>query len=281
VRQKEQKPKRPSGTKDKVWLPSLLFVLAFALAGWGIHALIGSLIPLWTLLGFSIVYSLEKWLNYPTIRHKNAGRIYRLILNLSVLSLLGLLIRSGILLFTQRFMQSPLVGSLVFVLELGVFIWLCTVISKNRWRQPSMKLTVLPLIGLFLIFSFAGVQPFADYMGAALDKIRIVWPDRPTPWTVILVLIVVGVIALTVDTIRRRRSPLRIGLTIIAVITTFLAVVGLFYYISPTLFITMMSSLPPSIQNAMFVDFLLRGGTGFWIFAIVSGVLWYVISRIR
>jgi hypothetical protein len=272
--------KKLSNIKNKKWLLSLLFVFALSLAGWGIKVLIGSFIPLWLLLGFSVIYSIEKWLSYYTMKHKIVERIYKLILNLSVLSLLGLLIWSGVLLFTQQFMQSPLIGSLVLLGELVVFIWLCRIVSKNSWRQPSMKLTVISLICLFLIFSFAGVQPMADYKDMAIDKIRMIWPEHPTPLTVILVLVAIGFIVLLVDTIRRRRSPLRIVLTVIAVITTFLALVGLFYYISPTLFIRMMSFLPTSIQEAMLMDFLLRG-TGFWIFAIVSGILWFIIGSIR
>jgi hypothetical protein len=143
-----------------------------------------------------------------------------------------------------------------------------------------MKLTVLSLICLFLIFAFAGVQPMADYKDVAIGKIQMIWPEHPTLFRVILVLFAIGLVGLLVDTIRRRRSALRIVLTVIAVITTFLAFVGLFYYISPTLFIKMMSFLPASIQEAMLIDFLLRG-TGFWLFAIVSAVLWYIISRIR
>jgi hypothetical protein len=273
--------KKLSNIKNKKWLLSLLFVCVLSVAGWGIHVLIGSFIPFWLLLGFSVIYSIEKWLSYPTIRYKTAGMIYRLILNLSLLALLGLLSWSGVLLFTQQFMQSPLVGSLLFMLELAVFIWLCMVVSKNSWRQPSMKLTVFSLICLFLIFAFAGVQPMTDYKNVAIDKIRMIWLEHPTPLTVILILVALGFIILLVDTIRRRRSPLRIVLTVIAVITTFFAILGLFYYISPTLFIRLMSFLPASIQEAMFWDFLLRGGTGFWIFAIVSGILWYIISRIR
>jgi hypothetical protein len=273
--------KKLSNIKNKKWLLSLLFVFALSLVGWGIKVLIGSFIPLWLLIGFSIIYSIEKWLSYPTIRYKTVGMIYRLILNLSVLSLLGLLIWSGVLLFTQQFMQSPLIGSLLFVFEFAVFIWLCRVISKNSWRQPSMKLTVIFLVCLFLIFSFAGVQPMTDYKDVAVSKIRMIWPEHPTPLTVILVLVAIGLIALLVDTIRRGRSLLRIVLTVVAVITTFFALLGLFYYISPTLFIRLMSFLPASIQEAMFWDFLLRGGTGFWIFVIVSGILWYIISRIR
>jgi hypothetical protein len=68
-------------------------------------------------------------------------------------------------------MQNPLVGSLVFVFEFAVFIWLCRVASKNSWRQPRMKLTVLSVIGLFLVFSFAGVQPLSAYENSVFNPL--------------------------------------------------------------------------------------------------------------
>lgn len=153
------------------WLIALLFMVALSVAGLVASKFARSFIPFWLLFGFSVFYSIGKWFSYYTVKHKIVGRVYRLILNLSVLSLLGLLIWSGISLFTQQFMQSPLIGSLVFIAELGVFIWLCRVVSKNSWRQPSMKLTVVSLICLFLIFSFAGVQPFSGYKDEAIGKI--------------------------------------------------------------------------------------------------------------
>jgi len=158
-------------SNNKKWLFSLLLIFALSLVGWGIGVLIGSFIPLWLLLGFSVIYSIEKWLSYYTRKHKIVGKIYRVILNLSILSLFGLLIWSGFSLFTQQFMQNPLVGSIVFLAELVIFIWLCRVVAKNSWRQPSMKLTVFSLICLFLIFSFAGVQPMADYKDEVLGKV--------------------------------------------------------------------------------------------------------------
>ena len=163
--------KKLSNIKNKKGVLSLLFVLALSLAGWGISVLICSFIPLWLLLGFSIIFSIEKWLSYYTRKYKIVGKIYRLILNLSALSLLGLLIWSGVSLFTQQFMQSPLIGSLLFLLELAVFIWLCRIVSRNSWRRPSMKLTVACLICIFVVFSFAGVQPFSNYKDEAVEKI--------------------------------------------------------------------------------------------------------------
>lgn len=157
--------------KSKNILFAVILIFVLALAGFGISTLVSSRIPLWLLLGFSVIFSIEKWFNYYTRKYKIVGRIYRLILNLSLLSLLGLLIWSGFSLFTQQFMQSPLVGSLLFLVELVFFIWLFRVISKNSWRQPSMKLTVFSLICLFLIFSFAGVQPIAGYKDKAISTV--------------------------------------------------------------------------------------------------------------
>jgi hypothetical protein len=153
------------------WLKALLVVTALSAIGLVTSRFVESFIPLWLLLGVSIFYCVERWSDYYTRKHKIVGRVYRLILNLALLSLLGLLIWSGVLLFTQRFMQSPLVGSLVFVFEFAVFIWLCRVVSRNSWRQPSMKLTVFSAISLLLIFSFAGVQPLSTYKDSLVDSI--------------------------------------------------------------------------------------------------------------
>ncbi len=175
--------KKLSKNVNKNWLLSLLLVLTLSLVGWGISALISSFIPFWSLLGFSVIFSIEKWLSYYTRKYKVVGRIYRLILNFSVLSLLGLLIWSSVLLFTHQFMQSPLIGSLLFIAELGVFIWLCRVVSKNSWRQPSMKLTVFSLICLFLIFSFAGVQPLSAYKDSLFNSISTYFRSANQPAT--------------------------------------------------------------------------------------------------
>ena len=157
-------------SNNKILL-SILFIVALTLSGWGISALIGTFIPFWLLLGFSVFYSIEKWLSYYTRKYKTIGKIYRLILNLSTLSLLGLIIWSGILLFSQQFLQSPLGGSLVFISEIVIFIWLCRVVRRNSWRQPSMKITVLAVICTLVIFTFAGVQPMSGYKDEAIAKI--------------------------------------------------------------------------------------------------------------
>ena len=153
------------------WLKPILLIGALSIGGLIANRFVESLLPFWLLLGFSIFYSIEKWLSYYTRRYKIVGRIYRLVLNLSLLSLLGLLVWSGASLFAQRFMQTPLIGSFVFLFEIAVFIWWCRLVSKNGWRQPSMKLTVFSLICLFFIFSFAGVQPMTHYKDVAIGEI--------------------------------------------------------------------------------------------------------------
>ena len=153
------------------WLKALLLIFALSISGWGISIFTGSFIPFWILLGFSLVYSIEKWFGYVTRKHKGIGKLYRLFLNLSILSLLGLLIWSGIKLFSQQFVRNPLLGSLIFVAEFTFFVWMWRVVDKNSWRWPSMKLTVFSLVCLFLVFSFAGVQPMASYKDTSLSFI--------------------------------------------------------------------------------------------------------------
>ncbi len=154
---------KKSNYKGRNWLIALLLIFALSIVGLGISMFVGSFIPFWLIFGFSFIYSIEKWLHYFTRKYKAIGKVYRLLLNLSILSLLGLLIWSGIKLFSQQFVQSTLIGSLIFIAEFILFIWMWRVVSKNSWRWPSMKLTVFSLVCLSLIFAFAGVQPMADY----------------------------------------------------------------------------------------------------------------------
>ncbi len=155
----------------KNWLWALLLIFALSIIGLGISIYIGSFIPFWLLVGFSCIYSVEKWFSYTTRKHKGIGKLYRLLLNLCILSLFGLLIWSGVKLFSQELSSSPLFGSLIFLAEFVFFIWMCRVIARNSWRFPSMKLTMSSLIGLFLVLAFAGVQPASSYKDQAFGSI--------------------------------------------------------------------------------------------------------------
>jgi curved DNA-binding protein CbpA len=159
-------------TKISKELKALLLVVSLTILSLGVGFLIKTLIPLWILLGFSTIYSIEKWLFYPTRKYKFIGKMYKLLLNLSILSLFSLTIWSGVELFSKRFPYSPLVASLIFIFEIVIFIWLWKVVSKNSWRWPSMKLTVFSLVCLFMVFSFSGVQPMADLKNAFFDNMK-------------------------------------------------------------------------------------------------------------
>jgi hypothetical protein len=168
-------PEHPITIKDKKRIPSWLLpaILVFSctFVGLGISIFIHTFIPLYLLIGFSLIFTIEKWFYHLTRKHRYIGRLYRLCLNLAILCLLGLTIWSGVKLFSQQYFSSPIIGSLIFLAELAFFVWMWRVVSRNSRRWPSMKLTVFSLVCLFLIFSFAGVQPMAGYKDYAIEKV--------------------------------------------------------------------------------------------------------------
>lgn len=173
----KKKNKVKSKTEKRIgnlsnWIKLLLLIFALTIIGLGISLFLGNFIPLWLMLGFSVIYSIEKWLRYFTGKYKSLGKLYRFILNLSILSLLGLLIWSGMKLFSHQFIHNSLVGSLVFLAEFVFFIWIWRVVAKNGWRWPSMKLTIFSLIVLFLVLAFAGVRPMSVYKDNILHRMR-------------------------------------------------------------------------------------------------------------
>ncbi|MBN1644380.1 MAG: hypothetical protein JW856_06150 [Dehalococcoidales bacterium] len=172
--------KSPLFINKKTFTPllSLLLIFLSTLIGVIIIATLHTNIPLWILLGFSLIFSVEKWFLYYTRKYKIIGYIYRTLLNCSLLASLGLLIWSGFKLFSHQSAQTPLIGSIILILELIFFIWICRVITKNSWRKPSMKLTVFSLIVLFLILAFAGVEPLSTYKDIVGDKIQSTFSSR-------------------------------------------------------------------------------------------------------
>ena len=151
------------------WLMALLLTAICTLVGLTINLLIDELFPIFLLIGFSGIFSINRWFVYYIKKYKPIGILYRLILNLFILALLILIIWFGINLFSQQFSENVLVGSLIFLFEIALFIWLWRIVNKNSWRRPSMKLTLTCLIIAFLVFAFAGVEPMATYKNNALD----------------------------------------------------------------------------------------------------------------
>ena len=79
----------------------------------------------------------------------------------------------------------------------------------------------------------------------------------------------------------KRHYPLRTFITILAIIFSIFALGAFIAFLSPSMFINLMMRLPPDIQEAIFVDIFLRGGTGLWVFLLIAAILWYARSKIR
>lgn len=142
---------------------SLILIFALLIIGLGISLYVESFIPLGMLFLFLSIYSIQRWFGYVTRKYKWVGQLYKLLLNLILLLSMAFIGYTGLKLFSQQFLRTPVIGSLVFLSEIGFFIWLCKIYAKNAWRWPSMKLTIISLIFLFAVFSFAGVQPLASF----------------------------------------------------------------------------------------------------------------------
>jgi len=172
TRKRNLTPNLSRGSRHKASNRMLALLLPFIILviGVGISIFIRSYIPFLLSFGFSIIFSVEKWCK-SLLKNKVIGRLYRLILNLGILSLFGYLIWSGIQLFSHKVVYSPLIGSLLFIFGVVLFIYMWKIVAKNSWRWPSMKLTVFSLSCLFLVFSFAGVQPMEDYKNEVVDAI--------------------------------------------------------------------------------------------------------------
>ncbi len=151
----------------KSWQLALILIFALSIVGLGISFLVGNFIPFGLLVGFSIIYSVDRWFIRFIRKYPIISKSYRLLINLSLLALLGLIIWSAVKLFTQQFLENSLIGSLVFIVEIILLIWVWRIVSKHSYRRPSMKLTVFSLVCLFVILAFAGVQPASGYKDAA------------------------------------------------------------------------------------------------------------------
>lgn len=162
------------GNRSKIpyWVTSLLLLFALSIIGLSLSFISNNFTLLWILLGFSIIFSIEKWLYYilSASKYKKIGNLYRLSLNLCLLALFGITIHTGVKLFSQQLVLSSLVDSLVFIVQISFFIWLWRIVSRNTWKFPSMKLTICTLIILAVILAFAGVEPLSSYKDLAINK---------------------------------------------------------------------------------------------------------------
>jgi hypothetical protein len=98
--------------------------------------------------------------------------IRKLFLDLLVIVCLVVAGWMGYQLFISREL-NPVVGSIVLIVDIGVLIWNVAVLRSNYYRRmfPSFKLVFLPLLGIALILTFAGVQPLAGYKDSIIDQV--------------------------------------------------------------------------------------------------------------
>ena len=77
-----------------------------------------------------------------------------------------------------------------------------------------------------------------------------------------------------------RRYPVRTFITVLAVIFSILAAVGLLAFVWPSMFIAIFTHFPRVIQHLVVTDIFLKGGIGLWVFVTISAILWYVRGKI-
>ena len=75
----------------------------------------------------------------------------------------------NVLLFTRQI--DPVLGSLLFVLEVGLLSWIIYMLrsSRYRWRTPSFNLVFFSILGIALVCAFAGIEPLASAKDEALS----------------------------------------------------------------------------------------------------------------
>ena len=77
-----------------------------------------------------------------------------------------------------------------------------------------------------------------------------------------------------------RRYLLKILVTVLAIIFSILATVGLLAFVWPSMFIAIFTHFPRVIQHIVVTDLFLKGGIGLWVFVTISAILWYVRGKI-
>jgi uncharacterized protein YkwD len=152
------------------WLKSLAVLFSAACVGAVAAVLTASPIAGWLLLGFAVIFSMERWLGRYVNRHTASRWLYKLLLNLAILTIVVLLVRSATLLFSMRFGRSPVAGTVVFAGESVAFIWLWSVLRFHRRSRPAVKLTFLSVACACVVAAFAGVQPLTAYKDQVVQK---------------------------------------------------------------------------------------------------------------
>ncbi|MDD2251502.1 MAG: J domain-containing protein [Dehalococcoidales bacterium] len=176
------KPKQV--TAEKAWMPWLktaLSVLAGYLAGLVILRIseIGFSVPLTT--GAAALFAIDKWHRQLTTRFKPAGALYKLVLNLAMLTLAGLIIWSAAQIFRLSLPSDYLSYVFILVVELVIFVYLARVLSENSWRRPKLVPTFFLLVLIAIGLAFAEVEPLASCKDSVIEFLSSVY-TRAREW---------------------------------------------------------------------------------------------------
>jgi len=93
--------------------------------------------------------------------------IAKLLLCLLVIAGIGIVAWTGYRLFTHQI--ATVIGTLTFLAEIGLLIWIAQVLRSSRFRQrkPSFNLVFWSLVAIALACAFAGIEP----MSSAKDEV--------------------------------------------------------------------------------------------------------------
>ena len=95
----------------------------------------------------------------------------KLFINLLVIASLIAAAIIGYRAFTHKL--TPVVGSVIFLVSIGLFIWFVSILHRPsmRYRKPSFMLVFWSLAGITLVCTFAGVQPLSTYKDSLFNSI--------------------------------------------------------------------------------------------------------------
>ncbi len=152
-----------------VWLKSAIVISAGAIAGLIFNNVTGTFIPLPLLLGAAVFFAVEKWHRGLTSKFKIIGTVYRIILNLSILALVGLIVWTGLKISSGELHTSNTINGFLLVLQLIVLGFVGKVASNNSWRRPKFVPTLFLVVAILVFLAIVDTGPLAPYKEPAID----------------------------------------------------------------------------------------------------------------
>jgi len=107
-------------------------------------------------------------------------RVRKIFIALLSVFALGFVIWSGYRLFTHQ--TTPVNGTLAFLTSFVFLIWINSLLRKRSYRyiKPSYKMVFGAVIGILLVFAFAGIEPFSIYKDRGINWLSVRWEATTT-----------------------------------------------------------------------------------------------------